>query len=212
MPGRRAAAEPVGHRAVGRRDAERRRRRRRGARRAAGRRAGDDVHGEPGPAADDPQHVQDRGRADAGGLPCHGARRRHPRAVDLRRSQRRDGRALDRLRAALVVVGPGGAGPRAHRPRGDARVAGAVPPLLRRVPHVARAPEDRGARARRAPGDDRRAARRGATGARAVAGPSGRARHGAEPGRLLPEPRGGQPLLRSPRRRSCKARWIASPR
>ena len=57
-----------------RRDAERRRRRRRRARGAAGGRAGDDVHGEPGPAADDPEHVQDCRRADAGGLPCHGAR------------------------------------------------------------------------------------------------------------------------------------------
>jgi hypothetical protein len=36
----------------------------RGARRAAGRRAGDDVHGVAGPAADDPEHVQDRRRAD----------------------------------------------------------------------------------------------------------------------------------------------------
>ena len=32
-----------------------------GPRRAAGRRAGDDLHRLPGPAADDPEHVQDRG-------------------------------------------------------------------------------------------------------------------------------------------------------
>ena len=45
-------------------DAERRRRRRRGARRAAVGRADDDLHGVAGPAADDPQHVQDRRRTD----------------------------------------------------------------------------------------------------------------------------------------------------
>ena len=116
-----------------------------------GRRAGHDVHGQPGPAADDPEHVQDRGRADAGGLPCVGAGARDARAVDLRRSQRRDGGARDRVRAARVGVGAGGAGPGAHRPRRVARVARAVPALLRRVPHVARAAEDRGARPGRDP-------------------------------------------------------------
>ena len=87
------------------------------------RRPGDDVHGQPGPAADDSEHVQDRRRADAGGLPRHRARRRDARAVDLRRPQRRDGRAVDRLRPALLGVGAGSAGSRRHRPRGDARIA-----------------------------------------------------------------------------------------
>ena len=59
-----AAAERLGHGAGGGRDAERGRRRRRAARRAAGRGAGDDVHRLAGPAADDPEHVQDRRRAD----------------------------------------------------------------------------------------------------------------------------------------------------
>ena len=59
----------------------------------------DDVHGVAGPAADDPQHVQDRRRTDVGGLS-----RRRPLAggagaVDLRRPQRRDGRPRHRLRA-----------------------------------------------------------------------------------------------------------------
>ena len=67
--------EHLGHRAARRRDAERGRRRRRRARRAADRRADDDVHGVAGPAADDPEHVQDRRRADADGLPRGGARR-----------------------------------------------------------------------------------------------------------------------------------------
>ena len=59
----------LGHRAGRGRDAVRGRRRRRRARRAAGRGARDDLHGLAGPAADDPQHVQDRRRADAV-LPC----------------------------------------------------------------------------------------------------------------------------------------------
>ena len=58
------AAQRLGHRARGGRDAERGRRGRRAARRAAERGAGDDVHRLAGPAADDPEHVQDRRRAD----------------------------------------------------------------------------------------------------------------------------------------------------
>ena len=61
---------------------------RRGARRAAGRRAGDDVHGVAGPAPDDPEHVQDRRRADAVHHARGGAHAGHPRAVDLRRPLR----------------------------------------------------------------------------------------------------------------------------
>ena len=60
---------------IGGRDAERRRRRRRGARRAAGRRARHHLHRVAGPAADDPQHVQDRRRTDLHGLPRRRARR-----------------------------------------------------------------------------------------------------------------------------------------
>ena len=86
------------------------------------------------------------------------------------------------------------------RPRRDARVARAVPALLRRLPHLARAAEDRRPlddEIVRAMIDERSRGR--ASRARADAGSSGRARHGAEPRRLLPEPRSGQPLL--PRRR-----------
>ena len=147
---------------------------------------------QPGPAADDPEHVQDRRRADAGGLPRHGARGRHARAVDLRRPQRRHGRALDRLRAcSSSVVGAGSAGPRRDRARGDARIAHAVPAFLRRLPHVARAPEDRGDRATTtcARWSIERLGRRSSR-ARVDARPSGRARHRAESRRLLPEPRG----------------------
>ena len=56
----RKRAEPVERDSGDGRDAVGGGRRRRGPRRAAGRRALDDVHGVAGPAADDPQHVQDR--------------------------------------------------------------------------------------------------------------------------------------------------------
>ena len=91
------------------------------------------------------------------------------------------------------------------RARRDARIARAVPAFLRRVPHVARAPEDRGARRRRASRAGRRTVGRRASRASVDAGPPGRARHGAEPGRLLPEPRGRQPLLsRDARHRAAR--------
>ena len=92
----RGQAEPLGRRPRGGRDAVGGRRGRRGPRRAAGRCAGDDVHGVAGPAPDDPQHVQDRRRADA----LHHARgradARHACAVDLRRPLRRHGLPPDR--------------------------------------------------------------------------------------------------------------------
>ena len=122
---------------------------RRGARRAAGGSAGHDLHGVPGPAPHDPQHVQDRGRADALHDARGGAHAGHARLVDLRRSLGRDGLPPDRLRAALLQLGAGGARPGGHRPRRDPRIARAVPALLRRLPHLARDREDRGAQRRR---------------------------------------------------------------
>ena len=68
--------------------------------------------------------------------------------VDLRRSQRRDGRAADRVCDAVVAIRAGGAGSGAHRARGVARVARAVRAFLRRVPHLARDRENRAARSR----------------------------------------------------------------
>ena len=62
----------------GRRDAVRGRRRRRGARLAGRRRPDHHLHRLPGPAADDPQHVQDRGRAAARRVPRERAHRGHP--------------------------------------------------------------------------------------------------------------------------------------
>ncbi len=71
----------------------------------------------------------------------------------------------------------------------------AVPALLRRLPHLARGGEDRGADRRRPAPDDRRRSRRRPPRPRAHAGRAGAARHRAEPGRVLPGARGVQPVL-----------------
>ena len=153
----------------------------------------------PGPAADDPQHVQDRRRADAGGDPRRRPDDRHPRPVDLRRPQRRDARPHDRLGDARRRLGPGGARLRAGRPRRDAAGAGPVPALLRRLPHLARDRQDRSCSTTTTSG-------RWSATTTSLAfrdrGPDarrpGRPRHRPEPRRLLPGPRGGQPVLRWP--------------
>ena len=114
------------------------------------------------------------GRADLRGLPRRRPHGGHARAVDLRRPQRRDGRAHDGLGDALRR-------PRCRRRRtwpliahgGDARGARALPPLLRRLPHLARGDEDRAAHRGRRARDDRRRAGRGPPPARALA-PTGR--------------------------------------
>ena len=105
----------------------RRRRRRRRPRRAAGGRAGDDVHRQPGPAADDPEHVQDRRRADA---VLSSTSRRATVATHALSifGDHRDVMAVpaDRLRACCAsAIGAGGAGLRAasrRRRRSRARV------------------------------------------------------------------------------------------
>ena len=171
--------------------------------------AGDDVHGQPGPAADDPEHVQDRRRADAGGLPCHGARgRRRMRCRSSAITATSWPCAVDRLRAALLVVGPGSAGSRRHRARGDARIAR----FRFCISSTASAPRTRSRRLRRssrrhAPRHDRSSASVDAPSGPGVdAGSSGPPRHGAESGRVLSEPRSRQPLLPGRARRSCSAR------
>ena len=114
-----------------------------------GGRPDDDVHGVAGPAADDPEHVQDRRRAD---VVRHARGRAHggePRTVDLRGSLRRHGLPADRLRAALLGLRPGGARPGDHRARRDARGAHPLPALLRRLPHLPRGAQDRAAVGRR---------------------------------------------------------------
>ena len=168
----------------------------RDARRPPGRGAEHDVHGIPGPAADDPQHVQDRRRAHLDGVPRGRAVARGAGAVDLRRPLRRDGGAADRLRAAVVGVGAGGARPRARRAGGHAAHPGAVRALLRRLPHLARAQHRRADRRRRAARRRARAPRARAPGPGADARAPVHPRHRAEPRRLLPGPRDGQPVLR----------------
>ena len=147
-----APAEPVGPRPRGRRDAVRGGRGRRAPRRPPAGGAGHDVHLLAGPAADDPEHVQDRRRAHARGHPRGGPGGRHPRPVDLRRPQRRDARPHDRLGDAGLQLRAGGARPGAGRPRGQPPLAGAVPALLRRVPHLPRDRQGRRARRRRPAG------------------------------------------------------------
>ncbi len=85
-----------------------------------------------------------------------------------------------------------------------ATLAARVPFLhyLRRLPHLARGVEDRGADRRRSALDDHRRAGGRPPQAGAHPRPPAGARHGAEPGRVLPGARGVQPVLhRLPRDR-----------
>ena len=194
------------------RDAVRGRRGRRGARRAAGRRADDDLHGVAGPAAHDPQHVQDRRRADLVRHARVGPHARHPRPLDLRRPLRRDGGPADRLRAALPR-------PRSRR-RTTSRSSRSAPPSRPASPSstssTASAPRTRWPRSRSSttttcaqmiPEDLVAAAPRPGPLARPPRAP----RHRPEPGRLLPGARGLQPLLRRRRRPRAGRRWTSSP-
>ena len=194
--GIRGAAEYLGRRPTRRGDAERRRRRGRRARRAPDRRADDDVHRLAGAAADDPQHVQDRRRADADGLPRRGAGRRDAGVVDLRRPLRCDGGAHDRIRDAVLELGPGSPRPGARRAECDTCLTHPVRALLRRIPDLARSQQDRNAVGRRRAGDDGRRAGVRAPAPRARSRPPDDPWHGAESRRLLPGPRGGERLLR----------------
>jgi pyruvate-ferredoxin/flavodoxin oxidoreductase len=140
-----------------------------------------------------------------------GARRRHARALDLRRSLRRDGRAHHRHGAARSGSRKRRRTSRCHRPRGDAGRARAVPALLRRLPHLARdRPSSACSRtttcARWSTTTRSRAPR---PRARAPIARCCAAR--AEPRRLLPGPRGIEPFYaRCP---GCSTRrWRASPR
>ena len=98
---------------------------------------GDDVHRVAGPAADGPEHVQDRRRADADGDPRRGEDGGDPRTLDLRRPLRCDACPNDGMGDAVRQLGAGGARLRAGRARGDASLSRSVPALLRRVPHDA---------------------------------------------------------------------------
>ena len=121
----RPEAEPVGQGPRRHRDAVRGRRRGRAPRCAPEGRPRDDLHGVPGPAPDDPEHVQDRGRADADRDPRRRAHPRHPRPLHLRRPQRRHARPRDGLGDAGGRLRAGGAGLRPRRARRHAPQPGA---------------------------------------------------------------------------------------
>ncbi len=88
----------------------------RGARCLAGGQPDHDLHGVAGPAAHDPQHVQDRRRADQL-LHARGrSHRGHPCPVHLLRPLRRDGLPADRLCPALLQLRAGGSRLRLHWP------------------------------------------------------------------------------------------------
>src|SRR6266498_4030822 len=154
-----------------------------------------------------PQHVQDRRGADPDGHPRGRPDGRHPRPVDLRRPLRRHGRPPHRVGDAGLLVGAGGPRPRPGRPRGHARHPGAVPALLRRLPHLPRGRQGPPAGRRRPPRPGRQRRRRRAPRPRALPRPPQAARLRPEPRRVLPGPRGDQPLLRRrPRDRAGQAR------
>ncbi len=130
--------EHLGQRPRRRRDAVRGRRRGRRPRRAPGRGADDDLHGVAGPAAHDPEHVQDRGRADA--VRMHVAARTVATHALSIFGDHSDVMACRQTGFALLASG---SVQEAHdfardRPRGDARGAHSLPALLRRLPHLAR--------------------------------------------------------------------------
>ena len=137
-PGRPQGGRNLRRRARRRRDAVGGRSRRSAARSPPGRIPRHDVHRVAGSVAHAAQHVQDRRGVDADGDPRGGQVAGDTCALDLRRPQRRHGRPDDGFRDAVRRIGAGGARFRGGRPRGDAADPGAVPPLLRRFPHLAR--------------------------------------------------------------------------
>ena len=114
------SAQSVGNRSESRRDAKRSRSRRRGTWIAASRVSDDDLHGIAGLASDDPEYVQDRRGTDARCFSRGGAQYRDSGALDLRRSQRRDGDALDGLGDAGLRFRSGSPRLRADRAGGNA--------------------------------------------------------------------------------------------
>ena len=96
------------------------------------------------------------GRTHQHGVPRRRPRPGRPRALHLRRPQRRDGRALHRLRHAGLQLRPGSHGHGADRPGRHPGIAHPLPALLRRLPHLARSRQGRAALGRRPARHDRR--------------------------------------------------------
>ncbi|CAN4037220.1 Mycobacterial persistence regulator A, partial [Dysosmobacter welbionis] len=107
---RRWSEEHFRHHCQGRRDAVRGGCLRHGPRLPGRRCADHHLHRIPGPAADDPQYVQDRRRAAALRVPCVRPYRVHPRPEHFRRPLRRHGLPPDRLRHAVRGQRAGGHG------------------------------------------------------------------------------------------------------
>ena len=138
------AAEPVGFGPRRDRDAVRRRRRGRGARGVAGRCADDDVHGVAGPAADDPEPVQDRRGAHRAAASTSRRRSVATHALSIF-GDHSDVMAARQTGFAMLASGSPqeAADLAAIAHAATLACAGAVPAFLRRVPHLARDPEDR---------------------------------------------------------------------
>ena len=131
----------------------------------------------------------------------------------LRRSQRRDGGAHDRVRDAVRQQRAGGGRLRRRRPRHHARARG----FRSCTSSTASAPATSSARSRSPIGgrpevDDRPRRRQRPPRPGSRPGPTGAARQRAEPRRLLPGPRGLQPLPRRACRARCRHRWTRSRR
>ena len=152
----------------GRGDAVRGRRGRRGARLPGRRRSDHHLHRVPGPAADDPQHVQDRRLSSCPAVFHVSARTVSTHALNIF-GDHSDvyGLPPDRLCHAVRGQRAGGHGPRPRRASGRAGGQGSLHQLLRRLPYQPRDPEDRGLGLR---------------------GPEGNVRHGRRQGRSASTP------------------------
>ena len=142
--------------------------------------------------------------------PCRGPHGRDARAVDLRRSQRRDGRPHRRASRSCARERAGGPRLRLGRPRRDPALACSVPALLRRVPHDPRDRQDRPAH-----DDDLRALVRDdeVVELPAAAADAGRTRRSrARPRTRTCSSRAARRRTRSTTRsrRSCRRSWTSS--
>ena len=194
------------------RDAVRRRRRRSRARLAVRRRPDHHLHRLPGPAADDPEHVQDRRRAAAHRFPCHAPATGLPRALHLRRPSATSWPAA---RPALPCWPAARAG--SHGPgRWCAHLATLKAPIpflhffdgfrtSHEVQKIEEIDYEDSWQARR-PGIR---SRRSAPARCNPEHPDHQGRR-TEPRHLLPGPRDRQPLLRGGARQSCKTTWSRS--
>lgn len=177
-----------------------RRRGRHRPRRARGGRPHHNLHGQPGPAPDDTQHVQDSRRTAARRLPCLGPHRVGPRPFHLRRSLGRHGLPPDRLCPAGLGQSAGSDGYGRRGPPRRHPGQAALPAFLRRLPHQPRNPEDRRLRLQGAAAAGGLGRGGGVPGQGAQPRASRHPRHHPEPGHFLPAAGSRQPLLHRPAR------------